>query len=87
MSEIDDKNVDIIKTYVMFGVDITVNIKVRKTTSYGSSKSEYKCAEIARVSIPEDGIDWSTKDNIIRSIEKEAFDQVKEYEEDIKKEG
>ena len=87
MSEKEDKHVDIIKTYVMFGVDITVNIKVRKTTSYGSSKPEYTCAEIAGVDIPEDGFDWSNKDTIIRKIQEEAYDKVKKYEEEIKKEG
>lgn len=75
----EDKNVDVIETFVMFAVDITVNVKVRKTTTYGSSEPEYKLAEVGGVVIP-DGLDWSTKDNIIKNIEEEAFGAVKKHE-------
>ena len=79
----EDKNVDVIKTHIMFAVDIKVNVKVKKTTSYGSSEPEYILAEVGGVVIP-DGLDWSTKDNIIRNIEEKAFDAVEKYESGMK---
>ena len=88
MSENKDKqHVDVIETSTMFAVDVVVNIKVRKTTSYGNPEPKYKCAEIAGVRIPEDGLDWSTKDHIIKNIQREALERVKKHEEEIKKEG
>ena len=85
--KIEDKHVVIIKTNTMFAVDIVVNVKVRKTTSYYNPKPEYKCAEVAGVGVPEDGFDWDIKDTIIRKIQKQAYDKVKKHEEEIKKEG
>ena len=84
--ETEDKNVDIIKTYIMFATDITVNVKVRKTTSYGNPKPEYELAEVGGVAIPDD-MDWTTKDSIIKNIQKEAFDAVEKYESGMKGEG
>ena len=82
-----DKNVDVIQTYIMFATDITVNVKVRKTTSYGSSEPEHELAEVVGVSILEGELDWSTKDSIIKNIQKEAFSAVEKYESEIKGEG
>ena len=82
----EDNHTAVIETNTMFAVDVVVNIKVRKTTSYGNPKTEYKCVEVAGVSIPADGFDWNIKDNIIRNIQKEAYDMVKKHEEDIMKE-
>ena len=79
----EDKNVDVIATYIMFAVDVKVNVKVKKTTSYGNSEPEYTLAEVGGVVIPDD-IDWSTKDSIIKNIEEGAFGAVKEYEKEIK---
>ena len=83
------EEVDIIETNIMFGVDIKVNVKVRKTTSYGNLQPEYKLAEVAGVAIQSDMLDENTKidirKNIIKNIREEAFVVVKEYEEDLKK--
>ena len=87
MSETKDKHVvDVIETNIMFAVDVVVNIKVKKTTSYGNPEPKYECAEIANVCIPDDELDWSTKDHIIRNIQSEALEQVKKHEEDIMRE-
>ena len=83
MSE-EDEQVIITKTDIMFAVDIVVNVKVRKTTSYGNQQPEYSLAEVAGAGVFE--LDWSTKDNIIQNIQKEAFNKVKKHEEDIMKE-
>lgn len=85
MSEEDNHTV-VIETNTMFAVDVVVNVKVRKTTSYGNQQPEYKCAEIAGIAIPADGMDWSTKDKIIKNIQNEALIAVKKYEEEIMKE-
>ena len=85
--KVEDKHAVIIETNTMFAVDVVVNVKVRKTTSYGNPKPGYKCAEVARVSIPEDGMDWSTKDTIIKNVQREALERVKKHEEEIRKEG
>ena len=82
----EDKNVDVIKTYIMFATEVKVNVKMKKTTSYGNPEPEYSLAEVGGVSIP-DELAWSTKDNIIKNIEEEAFDAVKEYKLEIKGEG
>ena len=76
----------IIETNTMFTVDVVVNVKVKKTTSYGNPQPEYKCAEIGGVSIPIDVFDWSTKDIIMKNIQKEALERVKKHEEEIMKE-
>ena len=83
MSEEDNHTV-VIETYMMFGVDVIMHVKVKKTTCGDSTR--YKCAEIAGLDIPADGFDWSTKDNIIQNIQKEALDKVKKHEEEIMKE-
>ena len=57
--EIKDKHTVVIETNTMFAVDVVINVKVRKTTSYGNPQPEYKCAEIGGVSIPIDVFDWS----------------------------
>ena len=77
------EEVDVIETNIMFAVDIKVNVKVRKTTTYGNPQPEYKLAEVVGVGIFE--LDWNTKDDIIQSIQREAFVAVKEYEDSIKK--
>jgi hypothetical protein len=82
----EDNHTVVIETNTMFAVDVIINVKVRKTTSYGNTQPEYKCAEIARVSIPKDGMDWSTKDTIIKHIQREALERVKKHEEEIMKE-
>ena len=82
----EDKHVDVIETNIMFAADVVVNIKVKKTTSYGNPEPKYKCAEIANVRIPEDELDWSTKDHIIKSIQREALERVKKHEEEIMQE-
>jgi len=81
----EDKHTVVIKTNTMFAVDIVVNVKVNKSTSYGNPEPEYELAEVAGVGIFE--LDWSTKDSIISNIQKEAFDKVKKCEEEIRKEG
>ena len=87
MSETEDKHTVVIETNMMFAVDIVVNVKVRKTTSYGNPEPKYECAEIGGVIIPIDAFDWSTKDIIMKNIQKEALERVKKHEEDIMKEG
>lgn len=77
--------VDVIKTNIMFGVNIKVNVKVKKTTSYGNPQPEYKLAEVANVAIQSDVFDEDTKMNIVRNIQEEAFVAVKDYEYSIKK--
>lgn len=77
------KEVDIIETNIMFAVDIKVNVKVRKTTLYGNSEPKYILAEVAGVGVFE--LDLSTKDDIIRNIQREAFAAVKEHEDSIRK--
>ena len=82
----EDKRTVVIETNTMFAVDVVVHVKVRKTTSYGNPKPEYRCAEIDGVSIPIDVFDWSTKDIIMKNIQREALERVKKHEEEIKKE-
>lgn len=77
------EEVDVIETSIMFAVDIKVNVKVRKTTSYGNPKPEYKLAEVANVAIQSDVFD-ETKMDIMRKIQDEALGAVKEYEESLK---
>ena len=79
------EEVDIIETNIMFGVDIKINVKVRKTTSYGNPQPEYKLAEAANVAVQWDVFDESTKMSIVRNIQEEAFAAVKKYEDSIKK--
>ena len=76
--------VDVIETNIIFAVDISVNVKVRKTTSYGSSQPQYTLAEIAGVAVPVDGLDCSIENDIINNICKEIFSKVKEYEKNFK---
>jgi len=80
----EDRHVDVIETNVMFAVDVVVNVKVKKTTSYGNPNPEYKLAEVVGVAIPSDVFDESTKMDIIRNIREDAFAAVKKYEEDFK---
>jgi len=80
----EDKRVSVIETYTMFGVDVVVHVKVKKTTC--SDSTRYKCAEIVGLDIPADGLDWSTKDSIIKRIQQEALDKVKKHEEEIMQE-
>ena len=82
-----NEEVDVIETNIMFAVDIKVNVKVRKVTSYGNLRPEYKLAEVANVAIHSDVFDESTKMNIVRNIREEAFDAVHEYEKEITKDA
>ena len=80
------EDVDVIETNIMFAVDIKVNVKVRKTTSYGNPQPEYKLAEVANVGIQSGVFDESENMDVIRNIREEAFAAVKEYEDSIKEE-
>ena len=76
--------IDVIETNIIFGVDITVNVKVRKTTSYGDSQPQYTLAEIVGVVVPVDGLDCSIENDIVSNIWKDIFSKVKEYERNFK---
>lgn len=69
----EDENVDIIETYVMFATEVKVNVKVRKTTPYGSPESEYKLVEIAGVPNPFDVFDENVGMDILGKIREEAL--------------
>ena len=82
----EEEDIAVIETNIMFGVDIKVNVKVRKTTSYGNPQPVYELAEVANVAIQLDVFDEGTKMDIVRNIREEAFDAVKKYEEGLKNE-
>lgn len=77
-----DEDVTIIETYVMFGTDITINVKMKKVTTYGSSDSEYKIVEIA--GIPADEIAEDNGLDIVGKIREKALHSIKKYEDEIK---
>ena len=81
------EEVDVIETNIMFGVDVNVNVKVRKTTSYGNPHPEYKLAEVVGVVFQSDVLDEDTKMSIVRNIQEEAFAAVKKYEKEIAKDA
>jgi len=83
----EDKNVDVIETYVMFATEVKVNVKVRKTTSYGSSEPEYELAEVAGIPNPFVVLDENTGMDVLGKIREEALNAVKKYESEIKGEG
>jgi len=81
-----DGDVDVIETHILFGVDVKINVKVRKTTSYGNPESEYQLAEIAGVTIPSNVVfDEGIKMDVIRNIREIAFIAVKKSEEKYKR--
>ena len=79
------EEVDVIETNIMFAVDIKVNVKVRKTTSYGNPQPEYRLAEVANVVFKSDVFDEDTKIDIVRNIQEEAFAAVHKYEKEVTK--
>ena len=79
-----EENVEVIETNIIFGADISVNVKVRKTISYGDSQPQYTLAEIAGVVVPVDGLDCSIENDIVSNICKDIFSKVKEYEKNFK---
>ena len=82
-----NEEVDVIETNIMFAVDIKVSVKVRKTTSYGNPRPEYKLAEVANVGIQSGVFDESENMDVIRNIRDKAFVAVEEYEKEITKDA
>ena len=81
-NKMKDENVDIIETYVMFSTDISINVKMKKVTRYGSSESEYKFVEIAGIS--GDEIVENSGMDVLGKIREKALYSIKEYEDEIK---
>ena len=84
-NKMKEEVVDVIETNIMFAVDINVNVKVRKVTSFGNPQPEYELAEVANVAIQSDIFDEDTKMDIVRNIREEAFAAVHKYEKEIAK--
>lgn len=78
-----DKNVDIIETYVMFSTDVTINLKMRKVSRYGSLQPEYELVEVAGVGIDEINDD-AIRIIVLEKIRIEALRLIKKYESEIK---
>ena len=78
------EDVVVIETNIMFDVDIKVNVKVKKITSYANSQPQYKLVQMAGVIIQSDESDETPKmKDIIRNIEDEAFLAVRKHEREI----
>ena len=68
----------------MFATEVKVNVKVRKTTSYGSPESEYNLVEIAGVPNPFVVFDENVGRDVLGKIREEALAMVKKYESEMK---
>ena len=76
-----NENTDIIETCVVFSTDVTINIKVKKNTTYGNLHPEYKIVEVAGI-ITDDSIDV-VNIGLFGRIKEKALSAIIKYQDEL----